>query len=755
MDNNRIIYLIIGSICIIILALGVTTAWFTWNSTTNTDVTFNVNGIDIINTNIDIVGKELYPTINKDNGIVEEFTVKQNNEISTPVCSDFTLTLTTLPTELQHKSFKYKLYNGTNLVGSGNFEGKTQGQVITIATGQPVTGNISTYKLYIWIDGTMDNPLSMGGKSFLFKLSIKASQQENACTPSEADDSGANEPVLAEGMIPVKYDDANSKWIKASTDNWYNYDDKKWANAVMVTSDTRDSYMSGTTKPIGSEVLEDDILAYYVWIPRYKYQLFNVASEEMNPIEIQVKFERKDTTKSTGSTNGSWLTHPAFTFGDDELSGIWVGKFETSIDTSDACYANTTDTSCDKELDSPRIKPNLISLKYQKMSNKFLTSKNFATTNYLTSNGVNQVDAHMMKNTEWGAVAYLKQSKYGLGTTDIANNNSVSNYTGRSSGDASVTETSTEGTYKYNESGQRQIVVEGTGTNLNIASPVSDATYTWTNIGTAENPIWKSATQGVKSSTTTLTYTFTLSGNGALSFDYSVSSANDYFGHLYYTITKDNTVVDKTGTITKISGTSYGTDDASMSYVSKAHILSSGTYTLEFTYKKDGYISGGTDSGYVKNVKVLEDVTINTIKQEGGAASTTGNVTGVYDMAGGEIEFVMGLTKTSNNEGLIYSGVSSYSSSGFTASTLPLGSKYVDAYTYGTTYNDQDAYNRRILGDATGEVRGWYSCNAAVSHAKGPLIGRGGSASYGSNSGIFAFYVAAGDAAFRSVLSPQ
>ena len=149
MDNNKRVYLIIGVITITMLVMGVTTAWFTWHSTTNTDVTFNVNGLDIINTNVDIVGKELYPTINKDNGIVEEFTVKQNSDIGTPVCSDFTLTLTTLPTELQHKSFKYKLYNGTNLVGSGNFGDKTQGQVITIATSQPITSNISTYKLYI------------------------------------------------------------------------------------------------------------------------------------------------------------------------------------------------------------------------------------------------------------------------------------------------------------------------------------------------------------------------------------------------------------------------------------------------------------------------------------------------------------------------------------------------------------------------------------------------------------------------------
>ena len=36
----------------------------------------------------------------------------------------------------------------------------------------------------------------------------------------------------------------------------------------------------------------------------------------------------------------------------------------------------------------------------------------------------------MMKNMEWGAVAYLKQSKYGLGTTDITINSNSSYYTG-------------------------------------------------------------------------------------------------------------------------------------------------------------------------------------------------------------------------------------------------------------------------------------------------------------------------------------
>ena len=399
MKEKRIIYLIMGVSSILILLIGITTAWFTWQSETNTNVTFEVSGLNITSTNTEITGT-LYPTMDKNNGLVEEFTIKQNNNIATPVCANITLTLTTLPTELNHESFRYKIYNGTNLVGSGNFANTLEGETITIATSQPITTTVSTYKLYIWIDGeNYNNPLSMGGKTFLFKLGITANQQQNACNPSIVEE--LNAPELVNGMIPIKYD--GTKWVKASTNDWYDYNAKKWANAVMVTSGTRDTYMSATA---GTTVSEEDILAYYVWIPRYKYQLFNVGATKMSPIQIQVEFEDGIPTKSSGTANGDWLTHPAFTFGTDELKGIWVGKFSTT-----------------GSAETPTSKPNLLPLTNQNVSSQFTTSQIFGTTTYLTSTGVSEVDAHMMKNTEWGAVAYLKQSKYGLGTTDIGLNN--------------------------------------------------------------------------------------------------------------------------------------------------------------------------------------------------------------------------------------------------------------------------------------------------------------------------------------------
>ena len=252
----------------------------------------------------------------------------------------------------------------------------------------------------------------------------------------EEDPSGANRPVLAEGMIPITYDGNN--WVKADEygayNNWYDYGNQKWANAVMVTSAKRDTYMNAD---VGTTIPENDILAYYVWIPRYKYKLFNAtyASGKASQL-IEVTFENETSTTGTvtctyasngaetcqNKANGNWYTHPAFTMinasgNKTELKGIWVGKFEVSGSTT-----------------APRVKPGVSSLRNITVANMYSTGLIFRSTDYITSNGINQSDSHMMKNIEWGAVAYLKQSNYGLGITDIGINSNGSYLTGGGTG---------------------------------------------------------------------------------------------------------------------------------------------------------------------------------------------------------------------------------------------------------------------------------------------------------------------------------
>ena len=263
------------------------------------------------------------------------------------------------------------------------------------------------------------------------KIEIENGKKVTYCQTSiedlEEDPTGANRPVLAEGMIPITYDGTN--WVKADEygayNNWYDYGNQKWANAVMVTSTKRDTYMNANA---GTAIPENDILAYFVWIPRYKYKLFNATYASNTTAQlIDVVFENGTSTTGTvtcsysavgaetctNKTNGNYYTHPAFTFGDTELKGIWVGKFETTGSTS-----------------NPTVKPGITSLRNINISNMYNASKLFRSTNYLTINGANGSDSHMMKNIEWGAVAYLKQSNYGLGITDIGENNNSNYITG-------------------------------------------------------------------------------------------------------------------------------------------------------------------------------------------------------------------------------------------------------------------------------------------------------------------------------------
>ncbi|MEG2564187.1 MAG: hypothetical protein RSA48_02065, partial [Bacilli bacterium] len=108
--------------------------------------------------------------------------------------------------------------------------------------------------------------------------------------------------------------------------------------------------------------------------------------------EIEVNFKAKtDISPSSGYT-----LHPAFNFGGENLSGIWVGKFEV---------AGT--------INSLIIKPNANILSNQSISFFFTASRNLQDKG--NSYGFSSLSGnlHVSKNMEWGAAAYLTQSKYG------------------------------------------------------------------------------------------------------------------------------------------------------------------------------------------------------------------------------------------------------------------------------------------------------------------------------------------------------
>ena len=255
------------------------------------------------------------------------------------------------------------------------------------------------------------------------------------------------DPVLKNNLVPIKIASDGTVSKADITKEWYSYANKEWANAVILKDETK-TYNNGETIP------EDNIESYFVWIPRYKYQIFDegnytgLTSFQDKTQTINVVFENKDKAPSNGTTKGNWLTHPAFTSFDS--NGFWVGKFETGYDgatSTTAAQVNSVDTS------KIIIKPNVYSWRYITVGNAFKNSYDYQR--YL--------DSHMMKNTEWGCVAYLQHSAYGSQVSVRVNNNEayITGY--------AATEQPTKG--YYNERSEE-------GNRMETTSPTLDGSYT-------------------------------------------------------------------------------------------------------------------------------------------------------------------------------------------------------------------------------------------------------------------------------------
>ena len=222
-------------------------------------------------------------------------------------------------------------------------------------------------------------------------------------------------PVLDEKMIAITYTETGIPKVADESSEWYSYASRKWANAVVLVNNPSKTYN------VGDEIEESDIAAYFVWIPRYEYTLkgnFGVNGEsKTNPGYVDIRFtnvseESNGTASYIEGNPTNYRTQDAFKFGEENLSGIWVGKFETT-----------------GSADNPTIKPGITSLRSQNVSTQFETAKKIGINNSLS------LETSMMKNSEWNAVAILSQSIYGRCPSDstcpeVALNNNTNFITG-------------------------------------------------------------------------------------------------------------------------------------------------------------------------------------------------------------------------------------------------------------------------------------------------------------------------------------
>lgn len=356
---------------------------------------------------------------------------------------------------------KEKIKNNTKL-----FLGIFLGLLISITT---VYGAVTIIKSS---DVTYDNTKS-GGTSKTVQGSIdelyKRANQLAGILDTKWEDPTLNGalPELTNKLIPVTLDNDGKVHYANLYTKWYNYAEKKWANAVILVNEPSKNYVAGDI------IEESDIQSYFVWIPRYKYKIWDLGNYTKVPTLssliddgltndgedgkqlsvrklfgnarlIDIVFENKSQAKSTDAVVGKYITHPAFTIGTTELNGIWVGKFETGYNQSSNVNKPITSTDswnvsgAQKDTTAAAnviVKPNVIAWRSITVKNMFYTAYNYQAT----------LDSHMMKNTEWGAVAYLSHSAYGIGNEININNNS--NFRTGYSAAADTDQSSYQGTY--------------------------------------------------------------------------------------------------------------------------------------------------------------------------------------------------------------------------------------------------------------------------------------------------------------------
>mgnify|MGYP001637409575 CR=1 FL=1 len=321
-------------------------------------------------------------------------------------------------------------------------------------------------------------------------------------------DGNVNKPDLMSGMSAIKFTEPtdstegkDEKVSDSSKNDWYNYSEKKWANAQ-----TEDGSM-------------------WVWIPRYAYKI-NKSNQTFDVVflvgttdnyydkdgKLQTAKRQTSETDIPDATK-DYVVHPAFTNESNigyanggwkkELAGIWVAKFEAGyfdknlVDADKEKYSSSVNysqtygyTSAEKNEDArnyldgvygskttaikyPTFQGGKYSMNYINHNDAFNISKAIAgDSNNIYGLKSNSTDSHLIKNSEWEAVSYLGQSQYGLNGTNIRINNltlnnsvktiyAVTGYASKTSDDAGAT-SSTSDVYKWTEKGGQTASCTGT-----------------------------------------------------------------------------------------------------------------------------------------------------------------------------------------------------------------------------------------------------------------------------------------------------
>ena len=240
-----------------------------------------------------------------------------------------------------------------------------------------------------------------------------------------------NAPKLGD-MTKVTWTETTDGWTEDTTakSTWYNY------TAGTGNDDNLSSMWANAKDSKGS---------YFVWIPRYAYRITYYSDDNYttptgyydgygmwNADSRDVKYKLDSGIETVKYNENKYIVHPAFETNldnggwDSELAGFWMAKYEMSrngaTDSNEGSGYNTTFLSV----------PNVQSARTITIGNMYNVAKSYDTLK----------ESHLIKNSEWGAVAYLTQSQYGRNGHEIDINNSTSYITGNGGGSTSASRTS-------------------------------------------------------------------------------------------------------------------------------------------------------------------------------------------------------------------------------------------------------------------------------------------------------------------------
>ena len=429
MKNKKVLIPVIASLVTVLVLSGVSYAYYSAkikeNNKTETVIKSNELNLIFTGTN-EITANNMIPG----DSFEKTFTVENTSNRAV----DYNIYMENITNEF-NEDLVYTLNDGTSdLIIEKKLPSTNTNKSYLKTTISIKAKTKKTYTLTITFKNTDELQNDYQGKTFKATVGIDT---EVIKEYKEALLNGTD-PVLSDNLIPVIIADDGTVTKADTTSDWYSYENKKWANAVILSDNTQ-TYNNGDIIP------EDNIESYFVWIPKYSYQIFNLGEIDDNTgtavptaQEIQIKFGTTNTNDSndgectTPMTSGAsgnckvgdYMTSPAFI--SMNTNGLWVAKFETTGNTS---YIT--------------VKPNQTSLRSLNVKTMFETAYNYKRDN----------DSHMMKNTEWGAVAYLSHSKYGI-NTEVRINNNTKYITGYAATDNYTTSigTNSSKTLPYNTS---------------------------------------------------------------------------------------------------------------------------------------------------------------------------------------------------------------------------------------------------------------------------------------------------------------